>query len=180
MVRRIAAHDEAAEDGQKGRALDQSVACGQFVGFQMIGQDAVFDRAEQGRDDAEAEEGGVEQGQGAEPEARGGDHLHADFGELQPPRDHRLVMGIRDLAAQRRQEQGRGDEDPHRQSDQRTRRLLAQPEEDEHGQHLAHEIVVKGGKELAPEQGRKTPRRHQLAEHDRRPRTLWTPLLRRE
>ena len=172
MVRRIAAHDEAAEDGQKGRALDQSVACGQFVGFQMIGQDAVFDRAEQGRDDAEAEEGGVEQGQGAEPEAGGGDHLHADFSELQPPRDHRLVMGVGDLAAQRRQEQCRRDENPDREGDERARLLLAQPEQDEHGQHLAHEIVVEGREELAPEQRRKAARRHELAEHHRRLRTL--------
>jgi len=41
----------------------------------------------------------------------------------------------------------------------------AEPEQDQHHQHLADEIVVERRKELAPEQRREPPRRHQRSEH---------------
>jgi hypothetical protein len=50
-----AGDDGADQDGKEGAAFDQRVAGRQFFARQMIGQDAVFDRAEQRRDGAEQE-----------------------------------------------------------------------------------------------------------------------------
>ena len=139
--------------------------------FQMIGQNAVFDRPEQRRDAAEAEQRAIEQVERREPEARRRDELDEDLGELQPLRDRRLVMGVGDLAADRRQRDRRQDEDRDGQRDLGAGVLRAEAEQDEHRQHLANEIVVEGGKKLAPEQRREAPRAHQLAEHTGRRRS---------
>ena len=165
MACRIAAHDHAKQNGQKRRALDQRIACGQFMRLQMIGQNAVFDRAEQSGDHAKAKQSQIEQGQRAEHEASRRDHLHKDFHELQPPRDPRLVTGISDLAARRRQQDGGQHEHAHRQSDQRARLFLAKAKQNEHGQHGTDEIVVERGEELAPEQRRKSARLQQVQKH---------------
>ena len=42
--------DGAEQDRQEGRGLDERVAGGQLLAPQVVGQDAVLDRAEQGRD----------------------------------------------------------------------------------------------------------------------------------
>ena len=165
MARCIAAHDDAEQNGQKRRALDKRVACGQLVRFQMIGQDAVFDRAEQRRDHAKAKQSQIEQGQRAQHEASGCDHLHKDFRKFQPPCDPRLVMRIGDLAARRRQQDGGQHEHAHRQSHQRASVFLAKAKQDQHGQHGADEIIVERGEELAPEQRRKTTRFQQVQKH---------------
>jgi len=56
-LHRHTAGDRAAEDRQKGGALDQRVASRQFLPSQMIGQDAVFDRPEERTYQAEHEQG---------------------------------------------------------------------------------------------------------------------------
>jgi hypothetical protein len=105
MIRGVTADDQAEQNGEECRALDQRIAGGQFTCREMVGQDAVFDRAKEGGDDAEPEQRGIEEGQGAEPETRGGDHLHEDFRELQPAGNDRLVMRVGDFAAERRNQQ---------------------------------------------------------------------------
>ena len=47
---REAGNDSADQDGEEGAAFDQRVAGRQFVARQVVGQDAVFNRAEQRRD----------------------------------------------------------------------------------------------------------------------------------
>ena len=68
-------------------------------------------------------------------------------------------MRVGDLAADRRQRNGGQHEDRDRQRDFRAGVFRAEAEQDQHRQHLANEIVVEGGEELAPEQRRETPRR---------------------
>ena len=51
-----------------------------------------------------------------------GDHRDPDLGELQPLRDHRLVVAVGHLAAERRQEEVGRDEYRRRQRDRATRR----------------------------------------------------------
>ena len=63
VLRGQSAHDEAADDGGVGRALDQRVAGDQLLAPQVIGQNAVFDRPEQRGDAAEPEQRQIEQGQ---------------------------------------------------------------------------------------------------------------------
>ena len=51
----------AAEDGDIGSRLDQAGAAEHFVGLQMLRQDRIFDRAEEGRVDAHREQGEQQQ-----------------------------------------------------------------------------------------------------------------------
>ena len=52
VLRRDPGDDGAEKNGEEGSAFDQRVALGQFLAGKMVGQDAVFDRAEQRRDHA--------------------------------------------------------------------------------------------------------------------------------
>jgi hypothetical protein len=81
---------------------------------------------------------------------------------------------IGDLAAERRKRDRGQDENDRREQDFEAGVPAAEAEENEHHQHIADEIVVERGEELAPEQRREPPRRHQGPQHDgRRP---WTVL----
>ena len=173
-ARRIAAGDDAEQDGEEGRAFDERVAGRQFAGFQLVGENAVFDRAKQRGDDAKAEQGGVEQrqricrprvGQGAAPEAGGGDHLDENLGEFQAPGYQRLVIGVGNLAAGRGEENRGQDEQPKRDGDQRPGLFLAQLEQDDHRQHVADEIVIEGREKLGPEQRGETAGAHEADKH---------------
>ena len=136
----------------------------------MIGQDAIFDRAEQGRDDPKPEQRNIEQRRRRERESGGHDHLNEDFREFEPPGDERLVMRIRDLPAERGEGDRGEDENDGREEDLEAGVLPAEAEENEHDQHVADEIVVERREELTPEQRREAPRRHQGPKHDgRRP-----------
>ena len=166
LRRREAAGDEPADDCGEGRALDQRVGRNELLAPQVIGQDAVLDRAEQRRDAAKPEQGDIEQHQRRQNEPCGGDHLHAELCELQPPRDESLVVRIGDFASEGGKRDRRQDEHHRRDQDFRAAVLRAEAEQDQHGQHVADEIVVKRRKELAPEQRREAPRGHQGAEHE--------------
>jgi hypothetical protein len=160
------ADDEPADDRREGRALNQRIAGDELLAPQMVGQNAVFDRPEQGRDAAEPEQRHIEQGERGEDETGRCDHLHADFRELQPPRHVRLVVRVGDLAPERRERDRRQNEDHRGEKDFEAAVFPAEAEEDQHRQHVADEIVVEGGEELAPEQRREPPRGHQGPEHD--------------
>ena len=166
LGRRESADDEPADDGGEGRAFDQRVGGDELLAAQVVGQDAVFDRAEQRRDAAEAEQRDIEQGQRRERETRRGDHLDADLGELEPPRDESLVVRIGDLAAEGRKRDRRQDERHRGDQDLDAAAVSAEAEQDQHRQHVADEIVVERREELAPEQRREAPRGHQGAEHE--------------
>ena len=74
----------AEQDGDEGRAFDQRVAGRQLFALQMIGQDAVFDRPEQRRDDAEEEQRDEEDRRcecSQKPTTR--ERRDADLGELE-------------------------------------------------------------------------------------------------
>src|SRR5580658_2547961 len=120
----------------------------------MIGQDAVFDRAEQRRNDSEPEQSHIEQRRRGERETGGGDHLNEDLREFEPPGDQSLIVRIGDLAAERRKRDRGQDENDRREQDFEAGVLAAEAEENEHDQHIADEIVVERGEELAPEQRR--------------------------
>ena len=77
-----------------------------------------------------------------------------------------LSCEIGDLAPERGKGDRGQDEDDGCEQDLEARVLAAEAEENEHRQHVADEIVVEGGEELAPEQRREPPRRHQGAKHD--------------
>ena len=75
------------------------------------GQDAVFDRAEQRADHAEAEQRDEQDRHRVHDRSRRSrSRDDADLGELQPLRDDGLVVAVGHLAAERRQEEIRRDE----------------------------------------------------------------------
>ena len=162
---RETADDEPADDRRESCALNQRIAGDELLAPQMVGQNAVFDRTEQRRDAPEPEQRHIEKGERREDESRRCDHLHADFRQLEPASHERLVVRIGDLASERRERDGRQNEDHRGEENLQAAVLPAEAEEDQHRQHVADEIVVEGRKELAPEQRREPPRGHQGPEH---------------
>ena len=102
------ADDGAEQDRHEGRGLDQRIAGGQFLARQMVGQDAVLDRAEQRRDHAEQEQRDEQdRSTECEPEADDRDRGDRDLGELDALRHQRLVEAVGHLAAEPGQEEER-------------------------------------------------------------------------
>jgi hypothetical protein len=166
FARRQAARDGAEQDRDEGRTLDQRVAGRQFLTLQMVGQDAVFDRPEQGRDHAEQAERDEQHRHGMQDEAEDSDRRCANLGELQPLRHYRLVEAVGHLAADaREQEEGRNEE-PARQRHQRLAMRAGELVQDDEDQRVLEEIVVEGGEELRPEQRGEASLQHQCVEHD--------------
>lgn len=131
----------------------------------MIGQDAVFDRPKQCRDDAEHQQRGHQHRNGGQRDADDRDGSGADLGEFQPAGNERLVEAVGDLAAQRRQEQERRHEHGAGQRDQRGGLIGSQCEEDQEHQRVLEEIVVESGQKLRPEERREAPRKHEMRVH---------------
>ena len=159
------AHDGAEQDGDKGRALDQSVAGRQLRAGEMVGENAVFDRPEQRRDHAEQEQRKEQHGYRMQGKAEHGNKGDCDLRKLEPLRHHRLVVAVGKLAAERRQKKVGRDEDGSRQRDERFGVRASDLEENEKDQRIFEEIVTEGGKELGPEQRREAPRHEQGRGH---------------
>ncbi len=157
LPRGEAAGQRAEQDGDEGRPFDQGVAGGQFVAAQMVGQDAVFDRAEQRRNDAEQQEGGKERRHGLQPEAGDGERSGGEFRQFQPLRDARLVKPVGQLSAEAGDEEEGQDEHAAGQRHQRLRAVSGHLVHDQKNQGVLQEIVVEGREELRPEQRRETP-----------------------
>ena len=104
-------------------------------------------------------------------EADRGQARDGDLRQLDPLGHVGLVEAVGQLAAERREDEERRDEDDAGQRDQHpgvaARHLsrAGDAEQDQHGQRVLQEVVVESGAELAPEQRRKPPRRHQALEH---------------
>ena len=104
-------------------------------------------------------------------EARRGKGGDGDFAEPDALCDERLVVAVGQLAAERRQDEERGDENDAGHRDQypavlsRSATCTPEAEQDQHGQRVLQEIVVERRAELAPEQRRELARRHQALEH---------------
>ena len=89
-------------------------------------------------------------------EAQHGDDGNSDLAKLEPLRHRRLVVAIRELAPQRRQEEEGSDEDRGSQGDQGIG--TTQLEQNKKYERVLEEIVTECREELAPEQGREAPR----------------------
>jgi hypothetical protein len=153
------------KNGDEGCRLDEGVAGQEFLSRQKVGKDAVFDRAEQSRDDAEPKQRRIKQRQRGESEPQGCDSLDQYFREFETPRKPRLVLRIRHFAAKPGEEKRGSHESANRERDQWARLGFAEPEQDQHGEHVAHEIIVEDGKKLAPEQTREAACPQQGGEH---------------
>ena len=163
-MQRHAAGDRAAENCEKGRALDERIARRKFLARQMIGQDAVFDGAEQRAGDAEENERAKERGDIGEQKAGRGQCRHGDLREAHPAHDPRLVIFVGELAADRRQKKKRRDEGRAGERHKR-RAALGRVRQDQEHQSVLQEVVVEGREELTPKQWRETPRSEKRMRH---------------
>ena len=163
-MQRHAAGDRAAENCEKGRALDERIARRKFLARQMVGQDAVFDGAEQRAGDAEENERAKERGDIGEKKAGRGQCCDGDLRDAEPAHDARLVIFVGEFAADRRQKKERRDEGRAGERNER-RAALGRMRQDQENQGVLQEIVVEGGEELTPEQWRETPRSEKRMRH---------------
>ena len=129
----------------------------------MLGQDRVFDRAEERRVDAHADERDQHQLQILEEDA-GGAHQHdQDLGGLDDPHDLRLVVGVGELAGERGEEEEGQDEDAG--GDRAEPGLVLDRIEDLVGREEDHrvleQIVVERPEELGDEQRQEPALPHQ-------------------
>ena len=159
---------KSEQDRKKSCGFDQRIAGDEFSPLQMIGQNAIFDRAEKRRDHAQSEQRRVKKQKRRQPKSGGSDHLNQNLGRFQPADDQRLVMRIADLAPEPGQHDRRQHENADGEANQGAGFLCAKPKQQEHGEHVADEIIVEGGQKLAPEQRRKAARAQKLEEHHRR------------
>src|SRR6185437_16587200 len=106
-----AAGDGAGQDGEEGGTLHQGIAGRQLRRLELLGQHAVFHRAEQRGDDAEQGERDEQDGHRVQEEADGGEAGDRDFRELDGGGDGGLVVAVGQLPAQGRQDEERDDED---------------------------------------------------------------------
>src|SRR5215813_4283902 len=158
---REACGNRAQKNGDKGRAFDQRIGRWQLLASQMVRQNAVLDRSEQRRKNPECEQRNKEDWQRRSRISEHGKRGDEYLGELQPLSNLRLVITIRQLAAECGQKEERRDEDRARKRDQRFRVGPVRLEQDDEDQRGLEKIVVECREELAPEQRGKPPRQKQ-------------------
>src|SRR3984893_19476533 len=74
-------------------------------------------------------------------------------------------MRIRHFSAKPGEKKRGSNESANREGDQRASLCFAEPEQDQRGEHVAHEIIVEDGKKLEPEQTREAACPQQGGEH---------------
>ena len=165
-ARRQRCRGRPEDRGDEGRALDQRVAAGQLRLGEVIGQDAVLDRAEQSRQHAEHRQRDEEQGHGADDETGGRDCHGAELDELQPLRHLGLVVAVGPLTAERGQQERRRRQQDRSDEGERVGRLRRQLGDHDEGQGRLEVSVVEGGEELAPEQRRELAASKKVGAHE--------------
>ena len=166
-AQRQPAHHRAEQDGEKRRPFDQRVARPQFLAREMVGQDAVFDGAEQRAEQPEGHKRCEQKRQRFGPEPGRCQERRADLEQFQAPGHQRLVETVGELPSQRRYQEKGGDERAagQRYVGLRTRDLHAEQDKDD--QRVLEDVVVERRQELAPEERREALGREQGDGHAR-------------
>ncbi len=153
------------QDRQERSGFDQRVAGRQLAAGQVIGQDAVFDRAEQSRQRAENKDRDKQQHDRMKGEAGDGEAGGAHLDKLDALRQQRLVVAVGKFAAEPRQEEERRDDGGAGKRNQRSRIGAGDLRQNDEAERGFEETVAEGREELAKEQRRKTAARHQGFKH---------------
>ena len=158
------AGDFAQQDADEGAHLDDAVAAHQLLGFQLLRQVGVLDRAEQRRMQAHAGHRRHQQPQGMGHPADAGHQHDGDLEQLDEARQPALVELVGDLAGGGR-EQHEGQDEQARDQVVQQGRIERGPGQGVIGQHDQQrgleQVVVEGAQELGPEEGAKTALRQQ-------------------
>ena len=134
--------------------LHQRVAGRKLADRELVRQHRVLYRSEQRRDDAEQSEGDKQKRHRMQEEAERGKTGCEDFGELQPPRDHRLHIFVGEFAAEARKDEEGKDEDRQRNRHQRITMRGGRAVEQDDDERVLEYVVVECRAELGPEQRR--------------------------
>ena len=157
------------QDRDIGPGLDQPGAAEYLIGMEMLRQDRVFDRAEEGRMDAHREQGEEHQRSreridrdalpGEQEAGRADEHDH-DLAEFDDPDHPRLVARIGELARQSGQEEEGQDEDRGgERAEPEFRAFVAiHLVDDEQDHRVLEQIVVERAEHLGCEQRQEAPR----------------------
>ena len=123
--------------------------------MQVLRQDGVLYRAEQGGLQAKQEQGKEQNAQVMQPESRTGDYRDCDFEYFGQPRQSGLVELVRQLPGGCRKEKERQDEDASGKVGQEPRlqgRPLRRLEREQNDERIFVEIVVESPEELCAEE----------------------------
>ena len=111
VAREHSGEDRPEEDRDIGPGFHQPGPAEHFVLAQVLRQDRVFDRPEEGRMDAHREHRGEHQRDVGEHEPGAAEDHDPDLGELDDPDQPRLVVIVGELARQcREQEEGQDEQ----------------------------------------------------------------------
>ena len=164
-------HQQSAEQGAHqdrdiGAGLDQPGAAKHFVLGEVLRQDGIFDRPEEGRVDAHRGQCGEQQRDVVEDQPGRAEQHDPDFGAFDDAHDRGLVIGVGELAGERGQEEKWRDEQAA--GDRAEGRFLlgiainAVDHQHDHGG--AEQIVVEGAEELRDEQRHEAARAEQVSD----------------
>jgi hypothetical protein len=152
----------AHKNGDESAKLEKGIAGDQLVAAQILRQDAVFDRAEEGRSGAgEKQHGQVQEGIFLPQAPRADDH-YAQFEQLDPARQHGLVVLVGQLPGNRReQEIGKHEQGKASLHEKRCVPSMShrQIEGDENGDAVPQAVVVERADCLSDEERQEIARR---------------------
>ncbi len=154
------AEHRAEEDRKERSRLDQGIAADQLVLRQVVGQDAVFERPEEGGLGAHQEQNGQQQPDIADEEGNGGRAHDNDLEQLDVEDQARFLEPVGHLPGDRREQEERQDEDAGRSGDHDPRvdlRGVGRVERDQQDQREAVGVVVERAEELRCEQRQEPP-----------------------
>ena len=149
-----AAGQGADQDGHERTGFNQRIAADQFISVQMLRQDGVFDRPEQGRMQPEQEQRRQQRRQTGEEKAGSGNPHDEHFQHFHQTGQHCFVVLVRQLSGGGgKQEEGQ-DENSRRQIGEqfrRQRRPLCSVKSEQHDQRVLEHVVVEGAEKLRGE-----------------------------
>ncbi len=151
------AGQRADQDGDEGAGLDQRIAADQLLFVQVLRQDRVLDRPEQGRMAAEQEQRPHQHRQAGQEEARRRNAHDGHLQHLDQAGEPGLVVFVGQLPGGGREQEEGQDEDTGRQVGQQFRPQRRPPrrlEGEQHDQRVLEQVVVEGTEELRGEEGR--------------------------
>ena len=155
-----AGRQRAPEDREKGAGLDQGIAADEFFAAQHLRQQAVFRGREEGRVQAHQEKAGQQHQEIALRKAPAGQRHDRDLSGLDDLQDQRLVIAVRELACETREQQKGQDEQPAGEiGEQFGCDLRLKPGAERRQQHepILQQVVIERAERLAGEVRQEAP-----------------------
>ena len=160
-----AAKNGAQQDGEEGPGLDQRIAGDEFAFLQMVGQDTVFQRPEEGGLGSHQKQHNHQQPDIAQQKTGPGQSHNRDFHDFDEHDEARFFQLVGQLPGDCGKQEIGQDEHAGGRGDQHARVVAAdldQPVGDQNDQRLPIGVVVERPQELGNEQWQEPPRFQQV------------------